>query len=201
MIFHPARVAPEKAVIRPALPTCFLPGISEMQMATKLTYSEQLKHPNWQRKRLSILERDGWKCVTCQADEKTLHVHHKTYIKGRSAWDYEDENFESLCEDCHEIAHSHKARMDEVLAQYPSEMWGALASLLIGFGEDYVDPEFWLHIETNMARAGQLAWFAMNFNGGEIVEVKEICCQIGPHRVIDALRAECKKDFEGAKDA
>ena len=46
-----ARVAPEKAVFRPALPMSFVPGITEIQMAT-MTYKEQLQHPNWQRKRL-----------------------------------------------------------------------------------------------------------------------------------------------------
>ena len=163
----------------------------------KLTYAEQLKHPNWQRKRLSILERDGWKCVACQADEKTLHVHHKTYIKGRSAWEYEDSNFEALCEECHETAHSHKSRMDQVLAQFPTEMWGALASLLIGYGEDYVDPSFWSeHLETEMARAGQIAWFAMNFNADTSLEFNDILKQIGPHRALDALRAEVGSDME-----
>lgn len=164
----------------------------------KLTYTEQLKHPNWQRKRLEMLERDGWKCVACESTEKTLHVHHKTYIKGRMAWDYESTNFESLCEDCHEAAHSHKARMDEVLAQFPSEMWGALASLLVGYGVEYVDPAFWLEIETDMARAGELAWFAMNFNSSEALEMRDLCRQIGPHRVLDALRAEAYQDFSEA---
>lgn len=36
MFTHAARVAPEKAVLRPALPMCSLPGISEMQMKDNL---------------------------------------------------------------------------------------------------------------------------------------------------------------------
>lgn len=166
-------------------------------MAAKLTYSEQLKHPNWQRMRLNILERDGWMCVACYAKDKTLHVHHKTYIKGRMAWDYEPSNFESLCEDCHEIAHSHKARMDQVLAQFPSEMWGAIASLLIGYGDEYVDPCFWESLDTHMARAGQLAWFAMNLDANTTHEVVDICKQIGPDGVLDALRGAVRADMGG----
>ena len=33
--FHPARLATEKAVIRPALPTCSKPGMTEVQMDKK----------------------------------------------------------------------------------------------------------------------------------------------------------------------
>jgi hypothetical protein len=166
-------------------------------MATRLSYAEQLKHPNWQRKRLGILERDGWKCLVCESKDKTLHVHHKTYIKGRMAWDYEDSNFEALCEECHEAAHSHKARMDLVLSQYPSDMLGMLASILIGFGEEYVDPAFWEHIDTEMARAGQLAWFALNFNESTSLEFLDICKQIGPDRALDALRQAVRLEIEG----
>lgn len=42
--FPMARVAPEKADFRPALPLGFLPGVNGTHM-TKMSYSEQLKHP------------------------------------------------------------------------------------------------------------------------------------------------------------
>lgn len=164
---------------------------------SKLTYSEQLKHPQWQRKRLEMLDRDNFTCRTCARDDKTLHVHHKTYIKGRLAWEYEDSNFETLCEECHEVAHSHKSRMDQVLAQYPSEMWGSLASLLIGYGEEYVDPSFWEHSEGLMARVGQLAWFAMNFTESSAFEVVDLCKELGPDAVLQALRSARIAEVEG----
>lgn len=44
---------------------------------SKLSYAEQLKHPNWQRRRLQIMERDGFKCANCGDSESQLHVHHK----------------------------------------------------------------------------------------------------------------------------
>jgi hypothetical protein len=66
------------------------------------TYAEKLKDPRWQRKRLEILERDKFTCRFCRSTEKTLHVHHRIYLKGRQPWDYEDHVFATLCEDCHE---------------------------------------------------------------------------------------------------
>jgi len=52
------RVAPEKAVFRPALPLVSLLGITEMQMAKN--YFEKLKDPRWQKKRLEVLEAIGF---------------------------------------------------------------------------------------------------------------------------------------------
>ena len=115
MSFHPARLATEKADFRPALPTCFKSGIAEMQMA-KMTYSEQLKHPNWQRKRLEMLSDANFECTNCGEKEKTLHVHHKQYIKGRMAWEYENSQLDVLCEDCHESEHESRELLDELLA-------------------------------------------------------------------------------------
>lgn len=58
MSFCAARVAPEKAVFRPALPMHSLPGITEMQMEKK-TYLEQLKQLEaLDREALEQLKRD-----------------------------------------------------------------------------------------------------------------------------------------------
>lgn len=69
------------------------------------TYSEKLKDPKWQRKRLEIMERDTFQCQICWNKEETLTVHHKSYIKGRDPWDYDDEYLITLCEDCHQSVH------------------------------------------------------------------------------------------------
>lgn len=115
MIYGAARVAPEKAVIRPALPMSFLPGVSEMQMA-KMNYSEQLKNPNWQKRRLEALNEAGWSCRKCDATDATLHVHHKQYFKGRMAWEYESEDLEVLCESCHASEHDHQDLLKRLLS-------------------------------------------------------------------------------------
>lgn len=73
-----------------------------MAETKKSGYQELLKHPNWQKKRLQILERDNFTCQDCCDTEKTLHVHHKIYINGKSPWEYENDLLITLCEDCHE---------------------------------------------------------------------------------------------------
>lgn len=72
-------------------------------MAELSTYQQQLKSPKWQRKRLDILNRDEWSCKFCGDKETLLHVHHKSYEWGKKPWEYEEDNFISLCEDCHDI--------------------------------------------------------------------------------------------------
>ncbi len=62
----------------------------------------QYKDPRWQKKRLKIMERDNFKCTSCQTPDKTLNVHHcVTYRKNTKPWEYEDEELITLCEDCH----------------------------------------------------------------------------------------------------
>ncbi len=69
------------------------------------TYYEKLRSPQWQKKRLEIMQRDSFQCMSCGDSERTLNVHHKTYRKNAEPWDYKDENFITLCEDCHESIH------------------------------------------------------------------------------------------------
>jgi len=73
---------------------------------TDKTYAEKLKDPRWQKKRLEIFERDYWQCMRCDCETKTLHAHHLLYIKDKEPWDYESNMIVTLCEDCHELAHS-----------------------------------------------------------------------------------------------
>ena len=65
-----------------------------------MTYAEKLRDPRWQRKRLLILDRDGWACCACGTKNKNLQVHHLVYSK-RDPWDYPDYVFQTLCYDCH----------------------------------------------------------------------------------------------------
>lgn len=70
------------------------------------TYSEKLKDPRWQKKRLKILERDGFKCCYCGDEETTLNVHHKKYTG--EPWEANNEDLETLCETCHSLEHLFK---------------------------------------------------------------------------------------------
>lgn len=70
-----------------------------------MNYKEKLQDPRWQRKRLEILQRDNFKCVECGEDKKTLHVHHIKYNQDCEPWEYEDDNFQTLCSNCHNSKH------------------------------------------------------------------------------------------------
>jgi hypothetical protein len=67
-----------------------------------LTYEEKLKDPRWQKKRLRVFERDGWKCTKCGTQEETLHVHHKKYVRDGEPWDVPSSQLVTLCSECHE---------------------------------------------------------------------------------------------------
>lgn len=69
-------------------------------------YSQKLKDPRWQRKRLEIFQRDNWSCSVCGDKDTTLHVHHKKYIG--EPWECPDNYLETLCEDCHSFSHKDK---------------------------------------------------------------------------------------------
>ena len=70
-----------------------------------MTYSEKLKDPRWQKKRLEILDRDGWACRECGNAERTLHVHHTQYAERTDPWDYQDTCYVVLCDICHKEEH------------------------------------------------------------------------------------------------
>jgi hypothetical protein len=73
-----------------------------------MTYGEQLRHPNWQRKRLERMQAANFECENCGDKETTLNVHHKRYVRGRKVWEYENWELEVLCENCH--GHKHEGR-------------------------------------------------------------------------------------------
>lgn len=202
MFAHTARVAPESQSHRLLAAVPFRGGQGE-DMATKgLTYKEQLLHPNWQRKRLEMLDAAGFKCTLCNAGEKTLHVHHKSYIKGRMAWEYEDGELEVLCEDCHEAAHESKDQLDAVLRLYPTFMLDSIQALLIGWGcDDGVVDQAHLVNVTNKSPylTGKVAWCLMNMYGpSELLEVCDAIAALSPDDLLTALRTEVRKGMPDA---
>lgn len=74
------------------------------------SYSDKLKDPRWQRRRLEIMGRDDFHCAECGSETETLHVHHKAYVRGKEPWDYPDAMLITLCEGCHDSAHSEDNR-------------------------------------------------------------------------------------------
>jgi len=70
-----------------------------------LPWKEQYLHPNWQKMRLAVLNRDNFTCVDCHDRHKTLHVHHLKYLRGKMIWEVPIWYLVSLCEDCHSKEH------------------------------------------------------------------------------------------------
>jgi 5-methylcytosine-specific restriction endonuclease McrA len=71
----------------------------------KNTYSERLKDPRWQKRRLEIMNAAGFKCTWCGTSEDTLNVHHFSYSKSGNPWDVDDSSLVCICQKCHEVNH------------------------------------------------------------------------------------------------
>ena len=67
------------------------------------TYSEKLRDPKWQKKRLEVLQRDEFCCQLCLDTTTELQVHHLSYEKNKEPWEYDNSNFETYCKHCHYI--------------------------------------------------------------------------------------------------
>ncbi len=98
-----------------------------------MTYSDKLRDPRWQRKRLEVLQRYDFKCRDCGASEKELHVHHCSYGDGEP-WDIHPNFLIPLCAECH------KYRQDfEKAVRFNIGLLFALSE-----PEEIADPFIWL---------------------------------------------------------
>jgi hypothetical protein len=105
-------VPPENPIHRPGIAPClwgtatsFGPvdwAFWKLQPMTRYkSYAEKLGDPRWQRKRLLVMDHDGWRCIACRCMERTLNVHHLKYHRGMDPWDYPMEELVTLCWKCH----------------------------------------------------------------------------------------------------
>ena len=103
---------------------------------SNMTYTQQLRHPNWQRRRLEILSQADFACADCGCKDATLHVHHLRYRKGRMAWEYADDELQALCEACHKEHHDAEDCIRRLVAMSGAEVYGVLAGYLAGYVAD-----------------------------------------------------------------
>jgi hypothetical protein len=75
-------------------------------------YSEKLRDPRWQKRRLEIMQRDKFTCQICLDDKSTLNVHHLWYRPGADPWDYENTALITLCENCHQFESENRAKAE-----------------------------------------------------------------------------------------
>ncbi len=71
-------------------------------------WADAYKDSRWQKLRLQVMERDGWKCKACgrgDGDGITLNVHHSYYESGTAPWEYPMRSLVTYCEECHKIRH------------------------------------------------------------------------------------------------
>lgn len=106
-----------------------------------MTYTQKLKDPRWQKKRLEILERDSWTCQECEREDQPLHVHHHYYLKGKAPWDYHNSALQTLCEVCHEEKEAWLQEMRRELSRAtPSKRQGprphpSIVSEVLSYGD------------------------------------------------------------------
>jgi hypothetical protein len=100
-----------------------------MNNVAKPTYYEMLRDPQWQRKRLEIMERDSFACLYCGDKTKTLNVHHTYYEKGLTPWEYPDHSLRTLCEPCHQKAQERMKALQREIGRLSS----ADLEVVIGF--------------------------------------------------------------------
>lgn len=108
---------------------------------TKLSYVEQLRHPNWQRKRLEVMGEAQFECENCGEKEATLNVHHRRYVKGRMVWEYERPELVCLCERCHQEEHEHREILDMLIVAGGSAAVRDAIGLLGGWLEGNLEIE------------------------------------------------------------
>lgn len=101
-------------------------------MATKPTYYELLRHPNWQAMRLKIMSRAEFKCERCGDKDTTLNVHHSFYEKGLKPWEYPERSLHCLCEPCHEYCQAILTFLHRMIGSLCLEQIEALAGNALG---------------------------------------------------------------------
>ena len=102
----------------------------------KSEYAEKFKDVRWQKKRLEIFDRDGWRCVKCGDDENTLHVHHRYYDWGKYPWMYENDSLVTLCAECHEGE-------SELMKSAEVRLERAIRMNFLGADADMIAEGFW----------------------------------------------------------
>lgn len=64
------------------------------------------RHPEWQKKRLEVMQVANFVCQECGGRDETLNVHHTYYLKNHKPWEYPTESLQCLCEPCHQLRHT-----------------------------------------------------------------------------------------------
>jgi hypothetical protein len=154
---------------------------------TDSSFSQQYKHPLWQKKRLEMLEAADYACQSCFDNETLLHVHHKQYFAGRKVWEYDANELLVLCENCHKDVHAETATIKSIIASISPDGYKAVIGLLSGFcwaaGEPY--PDQWIEesikkgISKRAIQVGGIAGQLMSCSEEEIIQIAKSIGLVG----------------------
>jgi 5-methylcytosine-specific restriction endonuclease McrA len=108
-------------------------------MSDRRPYSEQRRDIRWQKKRLEIMERDGWRCVICGHGEGEtgfiLNVHHVVYSRHCEMWELNNDVYQTLCEGCHELRQELTDKIADAvriaIKDVPTERLESLAQIIM----------------------------------------------------------------------
>ncbi len=100
------------------LNSIIIKGRMQKRKGAQKSYSEKLKDPRWQKKRLKILERDNWTCQICIDKTETLHIHHLIYLKDCAPWEYNNNFLITVCAECHDDICNEKPSIKDIIAHH-----------------------------------------------------------------------------------
>jgi hypothetical protein len=151
----------------------------------KLNYAQQIKHPEWQRKRLEVLEAHGFECEDCGSKEEELHVHHPYYKRGAMIWQYETHDLQCLCHKCHKDAHA----KDEEIKQLVSDCGREGKEELIGVLKAMNDGP-WIKLNSHEEIVGYLSYRGVR--GKLLDSLVEVVIKANgkPHNTSELLHAK-----------
>lgn len=116
-------------------------------------YSESLKEPAWQKKRLEIFSRDEWKCRLCGASQRQLCVHHLCYAKYGHWSGVPDRFLITICSQCHEELHGFRVAVATKTKKptnnsSPKEYWASEEEFEQMMLERFKEDEFFEFLRT-----------------------------------------------------
>ena len=112
-----------------------------------MDYRQKLLDGRWQRKRLQILERDGFSCQQCRRQDN-VQIHHNWYLKNMEPWDYSGEQLITLCSVHHdeitEIQKKLKQLLSESGPELQKEVYEVLLAKKTAIPEFFADAPRWV---------------------------------------------------------
>lgn len=79
------------------------------------SWAERCKDVRWQKCRDGVYNRANWTCLECGRKTELLSAHHLYYERNKDPWDYPNEAFLCVCEECHEKRYQAELRIDKTI--------------------------------------------------------------------------------------